>query len=272
MCNINVFLTTLGDLSPLRDVINTTTALSFARNSDGEGYFSLGKNPNLVKNREKVIFNETNLRGNTFLAVHERLSTSGFNDLMIHPHIKERFVLLHNGVFHGIGNKEKSDTAVYLEKINEEFIKTGDLIKALNKVHEDISGYFSVVLWDKVEQKVYYFKNGTAQMYFFRNENFLFMSTVKENISLVLRELGIKGKIKPVKNLRLFEVLEGLKSVGKIKDTGYGAYTYKPYVQSYIKKEEQELLKGYSWLKKEEDDYAHNWEKYERELMRDCIG
>jgi len=204
MCHINIFKTTNKNLKNLTSLINVTTSLSFAKNNNGEGFFIPHKKTLIQqKNTQKLIYK--NLDYN-FLVTHQRYSTSGFNIENTQPLINKRFCVMHNGVIHGIGNTLKSDTSFYLDMLEENFkVYGGDLKKTLNETHYNLSGSFSVVLHDIKTNKTYYFKNSSTNMFILQNKNYMFLSTTKENLILLKRELRIKENIKEVEDGVLFE-------------------------------------------------------------------
>jgi asparagine synthetase B (glutamine-hydrolysing) len=223
MCNINlVYNLNKERLSDDEiSLLNVITYLSFQRNNHGEGFFTLDADLNvgLGKSPDKIIFRRDNIKDAYFVATHQRLATSGCNNIMIHPHEVGRFVLLHNGVFWGLSDKEKSDTRIYTETLNQNFNTLQDLKKAINKTNSEVQGSFSIVLYDRVTGKVYYFKNSSTSAYLLRTKNLIIISTDENNLTYAKRFFNLKAKITPIKNLRLFDVLDEFKSLGKIDNT-----------------------------------------------------
>ena len=101
---------------------------SFISNHDGEGFIGFTSRKMLLdRSVNKILYK--NLDKFHTLITHQRFATSGFNLSNVHPHESKHFIIQHNGVFTGLGDKDKSDTRCYLESLEEHFEKSKDLIK-----------------------------------------------------------------------------------------------------------------------------------------------
>lgn len=243
MCNINVIKR--KDEYPdkkVNDCMNVLSLYSFASNSDGEGYISFSGNKILV-NRDLNKIDYSKIPNSHFLMSHQRLSTSGFSFNNTHPHEGEHFILQHNGIFSGLGDKEKSDTRFYLEKLESEFKKSKNVIKAICETNKSVNGSYSIILFDKKTKKVYYYKNSVTSMHILEDKKYLVMSTVEKNVIVASMILGIKGTIKNVKHNNIYEITnKGLRYVAKfdivkpkttkingVEYIGFDDYNYNDY-------------------------------------------
>jgi len=156
----------------------------------------------------------------SLLCTHQRLATSGRDDLVSnsHPHETKNLVIIHNGVFSGLGDQKKSDSRIFAEMLEKAFIKSKrDIVKAVNKVHEKVTGTFSIMVVDKKTNKLYYYKNSSTDMFFADGNTALIMSTLKDNVRYGKAFFSMKGKIKEVKANKIYDIIDDFKLVGKLK-------------------------------------------------------
>jgi glucosamine 6-phosphate synthetase-like amidotransferase/phosphosugar isomerase protein len=190
---------------------------SFSSNSDGEGYIGFTSRKLLVdRSLSKILYK--NLGKFHTLITHQRFATSGFNLSNVHPHESKNFILQHNGVFTGLGDKNVSDTKCYLDKLEEYYSVNNDIIESVKKLSVDIHGSYSIVLLSKKTNRVYYYKNSSTSMYILEDKNYIVMSTSNNNLRIGRLLLNIKSKIKEVKHGILYELTTtGLKFVTRIE-------------------------------------------------------
>lgn len=222
MCNINLaYRKDKKADENLSQFMNFASWQSFQRNKDGEGFFSLSKEGGLMYAKGKRKFRFDDLAG-YFLCSHQRLSTSGFGAGMEHPHETKDLLVVHNGIFTGLGDRDKSDTSVYADMLQAEYEKCdGNIVEAIQKTNKEVSGSFSVVVYDKITEKVYYFKESCTQMYKAENEQYLIMSTNRDNVEFAQFFFNISGDIKSIKPYRIIDILNGWQKVGKFKEKVY---------------------------------------------------
>jgi hypothetical protein len=115
-----------------------------------------------------------------FLVGHNRFTTQGNakNNHNNHPFESEGFIIVHNGVIHNddtlkqmynLDYKEEVDSAIVVYLL-EHLVKEHkeNIIDAVNIVAESLEGSFSIMIYSKVEDCLYYFKNNNTSFYFAR--------------------------------------------------------------------------------------------------------
>ena len=157
-----------------------------------------------VFHKSKGRFNLSNFQKNkkllesNFIVGHNRLATSGdknknFNN---HPFKLGDFILVHNGVIHNseslrcnhnIISQVETDSFVILWLINH-FVtnskikdRVKSIISAIQKTTKKLRGQFSVFLYDKANNDLYYFKNELAEFSFCLFDNSLLVGTTNFN-------------------------------------------------------------------------------------------
>jgi glucosamine 6-phosphate synthetase-like amidotransferase/phosphosugar isomerase protein len=211
MCNINIIKNRLGKKS--RDVtecMNAITLMSFKTNNDAEGHYC--ENFKVTTSTEKQIFRGTH----SMIVAHERFSTSGKIAEMSQPLEDENFILTHNGVFGGLGNKDESDSFIYLKKLEKEFAKTKDTKTAINNVNKETAGYYSIVLYNKKTKEHLYYKHN-ANMFMIKSKEWVLMSTSKENVEYMRRYFGLSEDIEEVKENILFDLNDDMTALGSLE-------------------------------------------------------
>ena len=215
MCNINLVLNKGKALSLLPSMyMNVASMTSWKGNNHGEGMIGFrNKHINVYKSINKLIYRQMYW----FLATHQRYATSGKRDAATsHPYESSHFYLMHNGIFSGLGDREKSDTMVYLEMLEEAYVANNlNLMKSLNDVHSKVGGFYSIVLYVKGTGKVYYYKNNSASMYGIQNKEWLILSTSEDNINYARRFFKIGGKMVFEENI-VYDLRDSMRVVGKI--------------------------------------------------------
>lgn len=203
--------------------MNTMSFLSAQTNRDGEGAFGKSeRGTTTIKFDGKIRYDKNYF----LLSTHQRLATSGKKDYNnLHPHQTENLILQHNGIFSGIGNEKISDTKVYTKMLEKTYQKLRKdekivcpLIDSIKKLHKHITGTYSIVVLEKSTGKLYYYKEDYTSMYGVQDDEWLVLSTSKENAEFAKWFLKINGKVKEPKPMRIYDVLDGMKIVGKIKE------------------------------------------------------
>lgn len=235
MCNLNIFLRTdKFSHKKLTSFIMSTTSNSYASNSDGEGiYFSSGL---LVKDFDKIdiVKYRDCVNESKVIISHQRLATHGFSKENVQPFVNDEFVLAHNGVMADFQkDKAFSDTHGFFLDFNDEFKKADGenrqekIVCAIKKLLDNKSGSWSIVLYDKVENQNYYFKNESTNIECYKTKDFAYITT-KEANKVFFPMIGIKkGKFGQVKlsayNIYKFVIKDKIKvyKVGEIEEKKY---------------------------------------------------
>jgi len=218
MCNINIILNLAGQEKPeIAQAMNSMSFMSWQGNHDGEGYIALNKSGFISCKSEKKLKYSI---GCYFISSHQRFSTSGKKDSgNAHPHSTKHLEVQHNGIFSGLGNGVRSDTAEFAGMLEKAYVKNQkDIKKAIREVCKEVSGSYSVVVYEKNTEKVFYFKDSNTSMHFIKDKSYLVMSTSRSNVEFAKWFLDLKGKIKAVKPHKIFDVLRGLEPVSNFKE------------------------------------------------------
>lgn len=186
MCNISMVMDKQQNPAGLSDRAVTCAEvmgyMSSKFNKDGSGGILVRPDGELF-----VAYSGEQLRikrdmGWGTLITHQRLSTSGHNSENLHPHKRDGFLLMHNGVFSGLGNKDKSDTAEYCDLLQAELDKSHDMIAAIQATHKQVSGSYSVLVYVRATRQLIYYKNATTSMHMLEHPKYRLMSTSDDNI------------------------------------------------------------------------------------------
>lgn len=263
MCEIQ-FIKRLNSNLTIEDITEFKTLMSLGSmtNDDAFGIFNdkvlikqIGK---FDKNSLKRIDINKLLQSN-FLIGHNRFKTTGeashnFNN---HPFILNDFVLVHNGMInnyntlkknYGINHKIETDTFIILWLINHYFQsyhhenRQKRIIKAIKKTTKKLIGSYSVFLYDKITNNIYYFKNYPTNFSFCLKDNVLIGTTEKENLTDIYSiELNLnnfnsfnKGIIKEPEDNTIYLINDKvrLKAIDTFKsndDTETKIYNFSPY-------------------------------------------
>ena len=133
-----------------------------------------------------------------FLVGHNRLATTGSEKLNKnnHPFETRNFMLVHNGI---IGNhdllkrqyklkyKEETDSAIVPRLLELYLVKYKDIVQTIKEVAEVLSGSYSILLYYKPTNRLFYFKNSGTSFSFMKTINkhgkiALYGSTKDENL------------------------------------------------------------------------------------------
>ena len=252
MCNLNLIWKKNGKDRIVVDLMNVLSSYSYATNSHSEGTLFFENNePLIVKSLNKLIFRTER----DFLLTHQRIGTSGGNTIEnAHPHETDKLILMHNGIIHNGIQINKSDTKIYAEALTEAY--TSDLIASIKSLNRETYGSYSIFVYDKATKKLLYFKEESTEMYSFQNEDYLIMSTDKQNVVYARSYLKLSGKIKKIKPNTIYDVFGGLKPIAKFKTP---KIEFKTTVTNYDNVTPQQQLNQWE---QEEKEKRNMWKYY----------
>jgi len=216
MCNINIIKNKTGKNKNLLGLLNTMTQNSFYYNNDGEGFIALTDTNQVFigKSAEKIKYKNPNFKT---IITHQRKSTSGYSFNNIHPHETEHFLLIHNGIVHNDNTIEKSDSRIYVEDLEKEYNKTGNVVQAIKRLSKKTMGSYSIVIFDKKTQDIYYYKEFMTNMFYVDTKDILIMSTSEANVAYACSVLKIdENLILPVKDDIIYKITNTLEQVDKL--------------------------------------------------------
>lgn len=107
---------------------------------------------------------QQDLKKDELLIIHYRLKTSGTGQINTQPLETKDFVLIHNGVFTGLGSATISDTLGFTANLTNLYgianiSKTNE--EAFLKAYlEQTAGYWSLFIYSKKTKQLYYFRDG----------------------------------------------------------------------------------------------------------------
>jgi hypothetical protein len=212
---------------------------------EGIAYHNLGK-----KIRKKTI---KELDGkHDFLVGHNRLATTGDEKINHnnHPFGTKDYLMVHNGIIsnhchlkakYELKYVEETDSAIVINMIQMYSDGGDDDLKAIQKTMKQISGSYSIFVFNKTKGKLYYLKNSGAKFYFMRikdRHNDLFVgSTNWESIEQPIRQeehlfndTAYEPRIPD--SLRIYEITKGnINVIGTFEEckeelVSYGHYKY----------------------------------------------
>jgi glucosamine 6-phosphate synthetase-like amidotransferase/phosphosugar isomerase protein len=261
MCNLSYIGSRTSE--PLSDrAVNCLEVMSYMSsqtNKDGSGMMFRTRNGDvfLGHSDDKIRIK----RGLDYqaIATHQRLSTSGRNSENLHPYKRDGFLLMHNGVFAGLGTKKESDSSQYCDKLQAELAKSGDMVAAIQAVHLEVSGSYSVLVYDRAKKRFIYYKNSSTSMTMIRHPRYLLMSTDSNNIKFALWYMQLdQGQCQEMKiEPNTIYDLATLTELGTIKEK---AYSYLSTESGYGNKSDK--YDGY-WSY-EYDNKEQRWDKVYR--------
>lgn len=216
MCNLNILIKTNQTEDQERENLNfymCACTNSFINNSDGEGFY-FDKSDLLIKSKQKIdiIAQMDNLKNSKFILGHERISTSGHEDTYIQPFQNDDFVLMHNGILNDYVKNAHSDTFNLFEDFkllfnNVEGSRQEKIIKCIKSALDDNEGSFSISIFDKKENALYYFKNDKSQIHVVRTKDkkLMFLTTSNSNIGIfdIYKE---KSKKIDIQNFKIYKI------------------------------------------------------------------
>jgi predicted glutamine amidotransferase len=212
MCHINILVRSkLKDSDKVCGFFQTITTKSFDTNKDGDGVFFSGTNK-VYKSENKlnyVEYLEDFKKAHTIIS-HQRFSTSGKTEDYTHPFESDELIMVHNGV---VGTKAKdghSDTYIMFQEFKSEFaVETGTrterMTKAIKKCGKDWdNGSYSIAIFDKVEQSMYYFRNGCC-INCYEDADYSFITTSAVNDEFLTMIQKEKGKSYTLETYKIYK-------------------------------------------------------------------
>jgi glucosamine 6-phosphate synthetase-like amidotransferase/phosphosugar isomerase protein len=205
---------------------------------DGKDYIHKNKGTPLIDAEYRDVKGKIISHNVKFLLGHNRLKTQGSLDNMNnHPFVGDRFAVVHNGSINNCSLIKKSEQLKYdetvdsyvilalLEKYKDTYESTEDLIKY---VAETISGMFSIMIYDKLNDEFWYFKETSTTMSSYLMGETIVMSTNEASIELPqingwFEPSAISGKPKPEK---IYRIKDGKITLIETFTESYGHYDY----------------------------------------------
>jgi asparagine synthetase B (glutamine-hydrolysing) len=220
MCQIQLFYNFKKKINKknLKDFIRLMT-LGDISNKDAFGLFNEDYSMKQTGKFDYKKIDETKLSKGNFIIGHNRFSTNkkvtfNLKNKMIYVEMKEKeinnhpfilgdLIFVHNGVIfnddilrntYKIKSDIKTDSYTilrlidYFLKISNKQTRKEKLIEAIQKAMEKISGTYSIFLYDKKQNKLFYFKETGTEFYFTINKETLIGSTKKDNLKWVVKE------------------------------------------------------------------------------------
>lgn len=253
MCNINIIISKKpfkNNSKMIECFMQSVTAASYVYNSYADGvYFNSNNSVHKDSNKLNLLQFSKEFKDSNIILTHQRLATHGFNTNSNQPFIKDDFVLLHNGVLSEYGKLDdtKSDSlnlfehfiSLFDEKIkgilNKDTYRESIILQCIKESIEDKTGSYSIVLFDIKTQIIYYFKNSSTDINFFRGKDALFITTKEDNKDFLTLLEQKFNKIK-IKNHAIYKVFINdeirIHKIGKIKQVTY--FTNTPRVTEHI--------------------------------------
>lgn len=168
MCHINILIRAKTNKNEeVCSFLQTITARSYDSNSDGDGVFYSGTQKVYKSEKKLSMVNHLeDIKKSQIIISHQRLATSGKEEKYTHPFESEEFVMVHNGVVSQKASQGHSDTHNMFEeflqtyKDSKETKREDMVIDAIKKCGKEWdSGSYSIALYDKVNNFMYYFRN-----------------------------------------------------------------------------------------------------------------
>ena len=252
------------------DFLNNVTAVSYSINDDADGsYFNV--TDRLVKSDNKVnlsLYFDDILKSN-FILTHQRIATSGRTDKYHQPFNSDEFVFLHNGIISEFAENEQSDTYGFMTRFIEAFKGTkkktreDKVIYAIKKVLDDVSGSYSIGLYDKKKEILYYFKSYSTDIKFYKNKKYIYITTSDFNERFLTLLTDKKFKEMDIKNYTIYSIEKDKKiyQIGKIKEHEY------EYKGKYSEKDKEDNTESFVY-----DETAKRLVKVKNGYYRDAYG
>ncbi len=232
MCNINLLIK--SDLKRRDEYLNLlicSTATSYNSNSDGDGIYFNHKDK-LIKSEHKINllkFSEE-INKSRFILSHQRLATHGRTKRYTQPFKNKRFVLGHNGIMPKFSNGIYSDSFGFFNEFQKEFNINNCVVKSIKAIlDKKYLGSYSIFIFDKKKNELFYFKNGLTDINFYASEDekVLFITTSNYNeqfLNIFLKEKDFSEL--DIKNYKIYKITSKRKGVnceivGKIKERKY---------------------------------------------------
>ena len=264
MCNLNIIIKT-KKIQNIVGFVQSVTSASFKHNNHGDGVFlSDGKNNILFKSIKKINYIDfyKSINKSKYILTHQRIATSGYGEKFTQPFENDEFVILHNGILAKYDVNDNSDTYNFFVEFYELFKKI-DIEDRQRKIYTIVKqlldgkqGSFSIALFDKKTQVLYYFKNDTTSINFFRSKSMLYITTSYEN-GVFLDMINTKFKKFNVRDYAIYSILINDNNKIEIKHIGD---IEKPKVEKVRRK--NKIYDYYDWAfnDKEYNEKTDWWE------------
>lgn len=231
MCNLNILITKKPSYKNYGVLMERLTTLSYESNNDADGVYFSGTNY-LEKSTYKLNYTKMSKHFNKshFVISHQRLTTSGYDESNHQPFHDEGFAIAHNGVLSGIGTEEKSDTRIFFGQFVSEFYRVmsesevsreAAVISTLRTLFKQEWGSYSIVIYDKVDKCLYYFKNTSTSINAYHTDEYIYLSTKQTSFWQ-----DPKAKTIPIDAMKIYKAtvtnkLIVFKPVGEIEREAY---------------------------------------------------
>lgn len=265
MCNLNVLIRykKTNEIRKIAGFLMAVTSNSYAYNSDGDGvYFNSGL---LVKQKDKINILDyiEQISDSSVIIAHQRLATSGLTTKYTQPFENNDFVMAHNGIINDFLAGEGSDTWGFFNRFIETFEKsdikdrTERITKSIKELLDKLeNGSYSIIIYDKATNELYYFKNALTNISFYSNSDYMYITTSQSN-STYLTLFNNKFRELKVKNHCIYKLTlnneQKIKKVGKIHHeeqkkitVNTAFYENNRYKDFWQDKEEDETILTYS--------------------------
>jgi len=206
MCNINALYKKTDSNKDILGFLMAVTSNSFSFNNHGEGFYC-DNNDTLFKSKEKINYYrfKKKINKSKVIITHQRLSTSGYEVIYNHPFKNKDFVFVHNGIINQFKKSSGSDSAGFFEDFNKLFnenLKINNnrkkaIVNTIKELFKEDKGSYSILIYDKKENVSYYFKDSSTSIYFYKNREYLFITTSFSNDKF-LSMLGCNNNFKEV--------------------------------------------------------------------------
>ena len=252
MCNLNLLIKNGNNKIDYTAFLMSVTSSSYAGNSDGDGvYFNSSDRIEKGANKINILKHDKEVRNSSFIITHQRISTSGRTPKYTQPFMDDNIVLAHNGVITYTEVNGKSDTFVVFENLTKLFKKKlknttsklsreQKLIKSIKKVFGNENGSWSIAIFDKISEILYYFKSQSTNINVFKSKNMMYLTTSLRNdvfMSLVNKKEPTEYDIEAehlykilIKNnkIKFFDTKEKIEAK-TYTSTNYGGYSSKRF-------------------------------------------
>lgn len=190
MCNLNIVIRKKKHQT-LTPFLQSVSAHSYVRNDDGDGIY-IGASGEVFKSLHKLNYYnwEKEIEQSNVVFSFQRLATSGKEVDFVQPFRNEEFIFMHNGVCNSFLKDIGSDSWGFFNDFVKEFelrdpkyySRTVRITKAIKTLLDDKSSdWYSMILYDLVEKKLYYWKSETPSIHFYRYNGLLYITTLDEN-------------------------------------------------------------------------------------------
>lgn len=224
MCNLNIFIKTNDrfekngrEFDDFLSAYICACSNSFVSNNDGDGYY-FSDSDEVVKSENKVnlVDYRKKMFESKFVLGHQRLTTHGHGNKYIHPFVSKEFALIHNGILGNFAENGHSDTYMFFHKFLDLFNKTYyedtsremRIVETIKSLLDKEMGSYSIALYDKVLDKLFYFKGRSLSISFFLEDTkkSLFITTNNSNGGYFNMYKNLAFEKQPIENYIIYEI------------------------------------------------------------------